>query len=166
MSDEIEVAVPNKPRQKNQQHSKFAERAAACAASLKTLTGCDELTLLQLDADQQKARRIYTSAPEAFPLFGTKPLPKGRWTELIVEERIPALFTGTSEIRSTFPDHEKILNNGIQSVLNVPIVLNERCVGSINCLYKKKVSEHPSRNLTAVLMPTVLEYGLFDVWDA
>ncbi len=111
---------------------------ATYALQIQALVGCKESTVLMLNSKTGKARRIFSSVPDVFPLFGTKQIPAGQWTNLVVIQRIPAIFIGAEQIQSTFADHVQILAHGIRSVLNVPIISEGLCVGSINCLFQEE----------------------------
>jgi GAF domain-containing protein len=114
-----------------------------CALEIQTLARCKEITVLTLDTKRGEACRVFSSTPDVFPLFGTKRIPGGQWTDLVVKEQVPALFIGTEQIRGTFSDHKQILSHGIRAVLNVPILSENYCVGSINCLFQE---EAPPKN--------------------
>ncbi len=138
--------------------------AATCALQIQALVGCKESTVLTLDYKTGEARRIFSSIPDVFPLFGTKQIPTGQWTNLVVIQRIPAIFIGNEQIQSTFADHEQILAHGIRSVLNIPIISDELCVGSINCLFQEELSlsnyEELSKSVSSFIVTSRLADAL------
>jgi len=58
------------------------------------------------------------------------------WTERLFREGRPYVGRTADDIRAVFFDHELILSLGCQSVLNVPVVWNERTLGTINLLHE------------------------------
>lgn len=99
---------------------------------------CDGVTLLSFSDDDVMARRIHSTMPIAFPVFGTKPVPKGKWSTLIVNQQKSVLIAGAKEIEEIFDDHEHILAHDISAILNIPIASANKCIGSVNCLYIKR----------------------------
>ncbi len=137
--------------------------AAKCALQIQALVGCKEITVLMLDSKTGEARRIFSTVPEVFPLFGTKQIPTGPWTNLVVIQRIPAIFIGAEQIQSTFADHEQILAHGIRSVLNVPIISEAQCVGSINCLFEEEPPLFNYEKLSESVSSLIAKSRLADV---
>ena len=80
-------------------------------------------------------QRVYSSAPDLFPSGGTKPVPEGNWVDRVVAAKIPVLFVGAAEIRTVFQNHHDILAHGVHAILNIPVIRDACCVGSVNCLY-------------------------------
>ncbi len=122
-------------RNARHQSSSSERLVAKCALKLQALVGCKAITILAINTETGAARRIYSSASDVFPLFGTKQIPTGLWTDLVVTKCVPAIFTGSEQIQNTFADHREILTHGFCSVLNIPICSERICVGSVNCLF-------------------------------
>jgi hypothetical protein len=66
----------------------------------------------------------------------------------------------SAAIRSAFEDHETILGLGLGSVLNIPIVFDGRCVGTMNLLHEtawyRPEDERIGLLLGAFLIPALL----------
>ncbi len=147
------------------------QHVTACAMQIQALSGCKEITVLKINSKTGEARRIYSSVPAVFPLLGTKQIPTGQWTTLVVKQRTSAVFIGAEQIQSTFADHEQILGHEIRAVLNVPIISEEQCVGSINCLFQEDSPTHNyeqlSKSVSSCVAASDLVHGLKSSnWEA
>lgn len=92
-------------------------------------------TAMAFDAAAMTVRRIYSSAPEAYPVGGSKPKRDTAWgRQVLIEGRV---FVGEGEaaIREHFADHAVILGLGLRSIVNVPVMLGGRCAGTVNFLW-------------------------------
>ena len=107
-------------------HALHALAAAVAGAKLFTLMVFDSLT--------REGNRIYTNMPDAYPLFGSKPLPEGPWMEKVARAQEIFVANDIDAIADVFPDHEKIRSLGCESVINVPVIAAGTLLGTINCL--------------------------------
>jgi hypothetical protein len=112
-------------------HPAFADLARALPVRL--------LTVSALDAAAGVARRVYTNAPEAYPLSGVKPLDPGdAWGRLVVGQGRTFVANSPSAYRDLFPDHALIASLGCGSVVNVPVADdNGTVVGCVNALERE-----------------------------
>jgi hypothetical protein len=105
------------------------------SATILSVTGADAVTVLLFDRDKGVARRLWSSMPEVFSASGQKPLTGATW-EFASDHLGPALISrGTDELRAHFADHATILAEGINMIVNLPLVVDATCIGSMNCLY-------------------------------
>lgn len=109
---------------------------AALDIAMGAVIGHKLFTVLVYHADAAQSERRYTNQPAAYPVGGRKPVTPSAWTERLFQERRPYLGRTADDIRAVFFDHELILSLGCQSVLNVPVVWNERTLGTINLLHE------------------------------
>jgi hypothetical protein len=77
-----------------------------------------------------------TSTTGCYPVAGRKTLNATFWSRQVLEERRPYLGRTAADIRSVFFDHELIASLGCASVLNLPVVWNDRVLGTINLLHE------------------------------
>lgn len=106
------------------------------SATILSLTGADAVTVLLFDRDNGVARRLWSSMPEVFSASGQKPLTGAAW-EFASDHLDPALISrGPDELRAHFADHATILAEGISMIVNLPLVVDATCIGSVNCLYR------------------------------
>ncbi len=101
----------------------------------ETLVGAKLFTVLTVDWDNERAGRVFTSHPEAYPVAGTKPLHYDSWFDVVHRERRPFVANTIAEIAKVFPDHDVIWSLGCGSVVNLPIEIAGEMVGTINLLH-------------------------------
>jgi hypothetical protein len=130
-----------------------AEDLGALAAALRSpkqpLTICHALerlsgetighrlfTVMRFDSDRSEVQRIHTSLPAVYPVGGRKQKKATAWADHVLTDM--KVFRGSepADIVSAFDDHQTILGLGLGSVLNIPVVFNGRCVGTMNLLHQ------------------------------
>lgn len=113
------------------------------AHSILSMTGAEAVTVLLFDRAEGKACRVWSSMPDVFAATGEKRLTGADW-EFAPGHLAPALITrGQAAIRARFADHAVILERRIRLIVNLPLVLNNRCEGAVNCLYRDQDVEAP-----------------------
>ena len=111
---------------------------AAVGAAQGELVGWRLLTVMALDPARGEAARVHTSAPEAYPVGGRKPLGSlTAWGAHVIEGRRPWIARSMDDIRAAFPDHEAIAALGCASCLNVPVLDGGTVVGTVNLLHEE-----------------------------
>lgn len=91
-------------------------------------------TVMTVDMAAGLARRAYSNHPAEYPVSGTKPIHRDRWFEIVHGERRSFVANTIADIAEVFPDHALIASLGCGSVLNLPIVLEDDLVATINLL--------------------------------
>ena len=109
----------------------------ALRALTETTVGVRLFTIMTVDMDRMLARRAYTSDPANYPSSGTKPVQMNRWFEVVHTRREMFVANTLAEIAQVFPDHELIGSLGCGSVVNLPIVLGGKLVGTMNILHRE-----------------------------
>jgi len=116
----------------------FAAVDAYARASLEH-TLC---TVNRYDADAMRVVRLYSSNPEAYPPGGSKDKNGTPWGRHVLLEQRVFVGEGVAAIREFFNDHDAIRELGLQSVINVPVVYGDTCLGTVNFLMTRaQVSE-------------------------
>ena len=130
----------------------------ALDALTKSLVGHQLFTLL-LDGDE--VARVYSNRPAEYPVSGRKPMGKTPWGDLVLKRRKPYLGRDKQAIRWAFFDHELIESMGLGSVINIPVVYDGVCLGTMNLLDAEHHyrPEHvaPVAALAPLLIPAFLE---------
>ena len=108
----------------------------ALAGFANALVGARLFTLMAFDETDGCAVRFFSNMPEAYPVSGRKPANPTDWSRQVLQEHRTFVANDIAAIAQVFPDHELIRSLGCESVLNVPIVIAGKAVGSINCLDK------------------------------
>lgn len=96
--------------------------------------GVKLFTLMEIDRERNVARRNYTNMPEAYPTSGEKPRMDNRWSDHVEARQQTFVANTIEEIAGVFPDYELIQSLGCESCLNLPIVVNNEVIGTLNCL--------------------------------
>jgi hypothetical protein len=93
-------------------------------------------TVMRFDSDRSEVQRIHSNQPSAFPAGGRKQKQATAWADQVLGGM--KVFRGNSpaDIRSAFDDHETISGLGLGSVLNIPVVFEGRCQGTMNLLHQ------------------------------
>lgn len=109
---------------------------SAVAETADTLIGHQLFTVMAFDADSMEVERLYSSNPEAYPPGGRKLKRDTAWGRQVLEQGRPYIGRNAEDIRSNFTDHELILVLGLESVLNVPMRVLGRTIGTMNLLHR------------------------------
>ena len=83
------------------------------------------------------ARRDFSSDPIAYPTSGTKPITLDRWFDVVHRQQKIFVANTINEIADVFPDYEKIRSLGCSSVVNLPVIIEDELVATINFLHEE-----------------------------
>jgi GAF domain len=111
---------------------------AALDAALGAVIGHRLFTVLRLHPDARESERCYTNQPAAYPVGGRKPLTESAWSRRVFGERRAYIGYTAEDIRTVFADHALIASLGCDSVLNLPVVLDGRVLGTLNLLHEAR----------------------------
>lgn len=100
----------------------------------RVLPGHRLFTVMTVDMRAGLARRAYSSHPAEYPVSGTKPIERNSWFDLVHGQRLSFVANTIEEIATVFPDHALIASLGCGSVFNLPVVLADELVATINML--------------------------------
>jgi len=103
----------------------------------KPVLGQALFTVNRFDAENMAVVRLYSSDPVSYPPGGSKQKRGMPWGEYVLLKRQTYVGEGAEAIRESFNDYEAILGLGLQSVINVPVVVNDRCLGTVNFLMRE-----------------------------
>lgn len=103
----------------------------------ETLVGAKLFTVLTVDWANERAGRVFTSHPEAYPVAGTKPIVRNAWFDVVHRERRMYVANSIEEMRPYFPDHETIAGLGCGSIINLPVTVAGEMVATINLLHEE-----------------------------
>ncbi len=96
-------------------------------------------TVNRYDADAMRVVRLYSSNPQAYPPGGSKDKTGTAWGRHVLLEQQVFVGEGEDAIREFFNDHDAIRELGLQSVINVPVVYEGTCLGTVNFLMPRPV---------------------------
>ena len=104
---------------------------------VKKIIGHKLFTLMVVDKSLKYVERVYSSNIKAYPLLGTKPIPKNEWTKKVVLNKKNFLGKDMKTIKKLFFDHEVISSLGCGSIINIPVINNNIILGTMNILHKE-----------------------------
>lgn len=88
------------------------------------------MTLLVVDGDE--VIRVYSSNPESFAIGGRKPMGPTEWGELVIKNKQNFLAKDKDRLRWAFYDHAITEALGGGSQINIPVVKDGDCIGTLN----------------------------------
>ena len=109
----------------------FAAVAALAAATI----GHRLFTIMRFDAERAEVERVHSSLPAVYPVSGRKTKAQTAWADHVLRDMQVFRATTPDQIRAAFDDHATIAGLGLGSILNIPLVLAGRCVGTMNLLH-------------------------------
>ena len=93
-----------------------------------------QFTVMTVNQKRGVAARIFSDDPVPYPVGGEKPILETIWTETVLRRQETFVGNSIEELAEVFPDWEKIQSLGLESCLNLPIIINGTVVGTLNCL--------------------------------
>lgn len=118
-------------------------------------------TVNRLDRRELRLTRVYSSNPTAYPPGGSKDKRGLPWGQHVLVERRVFVGEGTDAIRASFDDHEAIARLGLRSVVNVPVVFGQQCLGTLNLLMQSAsvtAQQVAFARVAALLLLPALQY--------
>jgi len=117
-------------------------------------------TVMRFHGAQSEVERIYSNLPSAYPAGGRKKKKDTAWAGHVLGDMKVFRGAEADDIRSAFDDHATILRLGLGSVLNIPVVFDGRCLGTMNLLHQAGWYRHEDEQtgllLAAFLIPVLL----------
>jgi len=116
-----------------------SERPPRIFAAAETLSGAvighRLFTVMRYDADRGEVERVHSSLPAVYPIGGRKHKKDTAWSDRVLRDMQVFRANDADGIRAAFDDHATIASLGMGSVLNIPLVLAGRCLGTMNLLH-------------------------------
>ena len=126
----------------------------AVDAMIQERVGHRSLTLLVVDGEE--VARVYSTTPAEYPVAGRKPMGPTPWGDLVLRRRQPFLGRTMADMRWAFFDHELIASMGNGSIINVPVVYDGSCLGTINATHAEHHYREEHVPLVAELAPLLI----------
>jgi GAF domain-containing protein len=131
------------------------------ALAQKTI-GFRLFTIMRLHAENAEVERLYSSLPDSYPVSGRKPKQGTPWGEQVLDRGEVFIANSPEEVRSAFADYELIFSLGIGAIMNVPIRLRGRSLGTMNVCSEaggfSDADRAPGRLLAGLLLPALLSH--------
>lgn len=107
---------------------------AALQEFTRALVDARLFTVMTVDMENGVARRAFTSDPASYPASGTKPINFNSWFEIVHKQRRTFVANSIDDIAKVFADYELIDSLGCQSVVNLPVIIDDELVATVNML--------------------------------
>jgi len=98
----------------------------------KAVAGHQLFTLLYVHGND--VVRTYSNRPAEYPVSGRKPMGQTPWGDHVIRGAKPYLGRDKAGIRWAFFDHVLIESMGLGSAINIPVVYDGLCIGTMNLL--------------------------------
>jgi hypothetical protein len=132
---------------------------AALDALVQRRIGHRSFTLLVVDGDD--VERVYSTTPAEYPVAGRKPMGPTPWGDLVLKRRQTFLGRTMADMRWAFYDHAVIAAMGNGSIINIPVIYDDACIGTMNITHVERHyrEEHVPMvaGLAPLLIPAFLE---------
>src|SRR5436853_2347564 len=92
------------------------------------------VTAMRHDEAASTVERIYSSNEQAYPVGGRKVKQDSDWSRHVLVEQRVLVSAGDDAIRRHYNDHAIIFGLGLHSCVNVPLVNQGKCIGTLNVL--------------------------------
>jgi GAF domain-containing protein len=90
------------------------------------------VTMMRHDAVESTVWRLHSSNPQAYPVGGKKAKRDTAWGRKVLTEHRVLVSAGDAGLRESFDDHATIIGLGLHSCVNVPLVSEGKCIGTMN----------------------------------
>jgi len=112
----------------------------AAYAAMHKLTdavlGAKLFTILLIDQDAGVMRRLYSSDHVIYPEGGVDPIGDTIWERTIIGEKKPLVNWDYEELKTLLPEHATLRALGLGAMLNLPIVVGGKTIGTLNILHE------------------------------
>lgn len=133
---------------------------AAADALVQRTIGHKLFTVMRVHDAAQEVERLYSSNPEAYPVGGRKQKQGTHWGRVVLTEGRVFVARTPEEVKHAFADHELISSLGIGSIMNVPIGVAGRRLGTMNVSHDAHwftpEDAEKGRVIAALLTPALL----------
>ncbi len=107
---------------------------AEIAEEARLTLGAGLVTAMRFDAASMTVRRVFSSNEAAYPVGRSKPKRDTPWGKHVLTEKKVFVGEGEAAIRAMFDDAEVIFGLGQRAIVNVPLLQDGTCIGTLNVL--------------------------------
>ena len=91
-------------------------------------------TVLSYDPETNTLLRLYSSRPDVHRPGGRKKVIDSPWSRKVLQKGEVLIGSTAGDIKSYFSEHEVLLANGWESILNIPVRKAGKTIGSVNLM--------------------------------
>ena len=129
------------------------------ASTAGTIIGHKLFTVMAFHESTMEVERLFSNQPDAYPTGGRKKKRDTEWGRQVLERGKPYIGRSADDIRKHFNDHRVILKLGLESILNMPIRIGGKTVGTINLLHE--ADYYSEKDITSAQLIVGLLAGRF-----
>jgi len=94
--------------------------------------GAALFTASTCDVESVRITRVYSSRPDTYPLHATTSKRETSWGNQVLRQRRVFVGEGVLAMAAAFDDQADMEKVGVRSIINVPVVVKDRCLGVLN----------------------------------
>ena len=130
---------------------------AAADALVERTIGHTLFTVMRTHEALEEVERVYSSDTSAYPVGGRKKKQDTHWGRVVLKQGQIFVARTPDEVKRAFADYELIFSLGIGAIMNVPIGLAGRRLGTMNISHKANwftdEDAEKGRVIAAILTP-------------
>lgn len=107
---------------------------AAAADAAATHLGHQLFTIMVFHANTMEVERVYSNRPQEYPVGGRKQKRDTEWGRQVLDRGEPYFGRSIDDIRRHFHDHAVIEGLGLSAILNIPVRIAGKTIGTMNLL--------------------------------
>lgn len=124
----VAAAAPDQPQ---------ALLEAVARIAIESL-GCALFTVMRFHENDMEVERLYSTNTATYPVGGRKAKRDTEWGRHVLTERQVLVGEGEAALRAAFDDHATIFGLGLRSMINVPVVYADTCLGTMNFSFRSE----------------------------
>lgn len=106
--------------------------------TMKELFGHQLFTVLVFNSHLRLLKRLYTNCEDVSPVGGTKHVGDSRWARQVLLEGQFYVGSTKADVQSVFSEYQRLWDHGCESVLNIPVRVDEVTIGTLNLLGEER----------------------------
>lgn len=108
----------------------------AVATALQGAFGWTVFSINRYDAATDESDRVYSTAPETWPVGGRKQRKPNFWSAQVIDRGEIHIGSTAADIEAVFSDHVQIAAHGCASILNIPVRYDGKTLGALNLMHQ------------------------------
>src|SRR5258708_2506553 len=110
------------------------ERFALAGAALEICFGWKVFSAMRYHPASGLCERVHSSAPDAYPVGGSKPRNTNGWSEKVYDRGEIHIGRNAADIAAIFDDHALIASLGCAAIMNIPVRFGGLTFGALNLM--------------------------------
>ena len=132
----------------------------AAGNAFQGLVGYRLYTITHALPGSAEVERVHSTDTAAYPVGGRKPITPNAFRDRLFGEKRPFLGQRPEDFAPYFPDTPFIVSLGLGAVINLPIIFDDKALGSVNLLDREGAYNEghlePAMRITRFIIPALL----------